>query len=103
MAAAVGTTAAGQLSRQPDAVVGSCPDVNDYVVVGSYGYYDSFNTSQGWSAPPSSGTWSVEEVPLQSNANNDPQVAGLQVLDTVDCVDAADCVAGGASSDTTPV
>ena len=79
----------------------SCPDVNDCVVVGSYGYYDSFNTSQGLILTYSSGTWSVQEVPLPSNANNDPQVAGLQVLDTVDCVDAADCVAGGAYSDTT--
>ena len=79
----------------------SCPDVNDCVVVGSYGYYGTYNTSLGLILTDSSGVWSAEEAPLPSNADDVPARSGMQVLDAVDCVDAGDCVAGGSYEDTT--
>jgi len=82
----------------------SCPDDNDCVVVGSYGNQDANTTnpetSHGFIDSDTAGTWSTEEALLPSNGNPNPGFIGLQVLDSVDCADAADCVAGGSYEDT---
>jgi hypothetical protein len=80
----------------------SCPDANNCVVAGSY---DDLNPSgvtldsDGLILTDASGTWSDEEAPLPANADVQNQGSGLQVLDTVDCADANDCVAGGSYLD----
>ena len=87
----------------------SCPDDSDCVVVGSYGAMPTGQpeTSHGLILTLAAGTWSAQEAPLPVDANPEPNAAGLKVLDAVDCVDAADCVAGGAyvdeSADTDPL
>jgi hypothetical protein len=84
----------------------SCPDDTDCVVVGSYGEPGSPpavpDTQYGLILTYSSGNWTPLEAPLPSNAAPAQEGAGLQVLDAVDCVDASDCVAGGAYFDTDP-
>ncbi|HXQ60499.1 MAG TPA: Ig domain-containing protein [Acidimicrobiales bacterium] len=74
----------------------SCADESDCVVVGSY---EDASSSQGLILTLTSGSWSAEEASLPSNANTEPNARGMKVLDSVDCVDAADCVAGGAYVD----
>jgi hypothetical protein len=78
----------------------ACPDAADCVAVGSYS--DTASSSQGLVLTFASGTWSASEAPLPQNAVAEPAVSNLAVLDSVDCVDASDCVAGGAYIDDGP-
>ena len=68
-------------------------------VSSSVGLTEDASSSQGLILTLTSGSWSAEERSLPSNADTEPNARGMKVLDSVDCVDAADCVAGGAYVD----
>jgi hypothetical protein len=82
----------------------SCPDASDCIVVGSYGEPGNPpsvpDTQYGLILTYAAGTWTTLEAQLPSNAATLQEGAGLNMLDAVDCVDATDCVAGGAYFDT---
>ena len=73
----------------------SCPASGICVVVGTY--YDQNNAPQGLILISSSDGWKAEQAPLPQSAD---EIAGQRfgVLQSVDCVSADSCIAGGAYS-----